>query len=110
MELQHNTVHNDAVVDAQPYADDAPGQNVRPWGTVAMSQTDLRGQFVWHELMSPNAQAAAAFYSNVLPWTSESSTVPGYILWMKQLYMLNSVTQMRKLIRFFIFPQALKSI
>lgn len=82
MELQHNTVHNDAVVDAQPYADDAPGQNVRPWGTVAMSQTDLRGQFVWHELMSPNAQAAAAFYSNVLPWTSESSTVPGYILWM----------------------------
>ncbi len=82
MELHHNTVHNDAIIDAQPYADDAPGQNVRPWGTVAMSQTNLRGQFVWHELMSPDAQAAAVFYSNVLPWTSESSTVPGYILWM----------------------------
>ena len=47
-----------------------------------MSQTDLRGKFVWHELMTPNAQAAAAFYSNVLPWTIEASTVPGYILWM----------------------------
>ena len=47
-----------------------------------MSQADLRGKFVWHELMTPDVQAAAAFYSNVLPWTIEASTVPGYTLWM----------------------------
>ena len=47
-----------------------------------MSQADLRGKFVWHELMTPDAQAAADFYARVLPWTTEASTVPGYILWM----------------------------
>ncbi len=82
MELRHVTVHNEVLIDAQPHVDDASGQTVRPWGTVAMSQTDLRGKFVWHELMTPNAQAAAAFYSSVLPWAIEASTVPGYILWM----------------------------
>ncbi|MGC8519485.1 MAG: VOC family protein [Steroidobacteraceae bacterium] len=82
MELRRATVHNDVLIDGQPHVDGASGQTVRPWGTVAMSQADLRGKFVWHELMTPNAQAAAAFYSNVLPWTIESSTVPGYILWM----------------------------
>lgn len=47
-----------------------------------MSQADLRGKFVWHELMTPDAPAAADFYARVLPWTIESSTVPGYTLWM----------------------------
>lgn len=47
-----------------------------------MSPADLRGQFIWHELMTPNAQAAADFYSSVLPWRTEVSTVPGYTLWM----------------------------
>ncbi len=47
-----------------------------------MSPADLRGQFIWHELMTPNAQAAADFYSSVLPWRTEASTVPGYTLWM----------------------------
>ena len=47
-----------------------------------MSQADLRGKFVWHELMTPDAQAAADFYARVLPWTTEVSTVPGYTLWM----------------------------
>jgi predicted enzyme related to lactoylglutathione lyase len=47
-----------------------------------MSQADLRGKFIWHELMTPNAQTAADFYSSVLPWTTEASTVPGYTLWM----------------------------
>ncbi len=47
-----------------------------------MSQADLQGKFVWHELMTPDAQAAADFYARVLPWTTEASTVPGYTLWM----------------------------
>jgi predicted enzyme related to lactoylglutathione lyase len=47
-----------------------------------MSQADLRGKFVWHELMTPEAQAAAEFYARVLPWRTEASTVPGYTLWM----------------------------
>ena len=45
-----------------------------------MSQADLRGKFIWHELMTPDIQSAADFYARVLPWSSESSTVPGYTL------------------------------
>ena len=48
-----------------------------------MREADLLGKFIWHELMTPDAQAAADFYSSVLPWTSEASTVPGYVLWMR---------------------------
>ncbi len=47
-----------------------------------MSRGDLRGNFIWHELMAPDPRAAADFYSSVLPWTSEASGVPGYTLWM----------------------------
>jgi predicted enzyme related to lactoylglutathione lyase len=48
-----------------------------------MRDADLLGKFIWHELMTPDAQSAADFYSTVLPWTSEASTVPGYALWMR---------------------------
>ena len=48
-----------------------------------MREADLLGKFIWHELMTPDAQAAADFYSGVLPWTSEVSTVPGSVLWLR---------------------------
>ncbi len=48
-----------------------------------MREADLLGKFIWHELMTPDAQAAADFYSSVLPWTSEASTVAGYVLLMR---------------------------
>jgi predicted enzyme related to lactoylglutathione lyase len=47
-----------------------------------MSQADLRGKFIWHELMTPNIQGAADFYARVFSWRNEASTVPGYTLCM----------------------------
>ncbi len=45
-----------------------------------MSHADLRGTFIWHELMTSDATAAAEFYARVLSWTHMASTVPGYTL------------------------------
>ena len=47
-----------------------------------MSNVDLRGRFVWHELMTPDPSAAQTFYSKVLPWKSQPSGMPDYTLWM----------------------------
>jgi uncharacterized protein len=46
-----------------------------------MSNADIRGRFVWHELMTTDPQAAAAFYSKVLPWKAQPSGMPDYTLW-----------------------------
>ena len=46
-----------------------------------MSNTEIRGRFVWHELMTTDPQAAAAFYSKVLPWKTQASGMPDYTLW-----------------------------
>jgi uncharacterized protein len=46
-----------------------------------MSNTDIRGRFVWHELMTTDPQGAAAFYSKVLPWKTQASGMPDYTLW-----------------------------
>jgi predicted enzyme related to lactoylglutathione lyase len=40
-----------------------------------MSNADIRGRFVWHELMTTDLQAAAAFYSKVLPWKTSGYPV-----------------------------------
>ena len=34
-----------------------------------MSDAKIRGQFVWHELMTTDTEAAAAFYSKVVGWS-----------------------------------------
>jgi hypothetical protein len=47
-----------------------------------MSNADIRGRFVWHELMTTDPQAAGAFYSKVLPWKTQPSGMPDYTLWM----------------------------
>ncbi len=46
-----------------------------------MSNAEIRGRFVWHELMTTDPQAAGAFYSKVLPWKTQPSGVPDYALW-----------------------------
>jgi predicted enzyme related to lactoylglutathione lyase len=47
-----------------------------------MSNAEIRGRFVWHELMTTDPQAAGAFYSKVLPWKTQPSGMPDYTLWM----------------------------
>src|SRR3569833_2386988 len=52
------------------------------WGNRTMSYADIRGRFVWHELMTTDTVAAAAFYSKVVPWKTQDSGMPSYTLWM----------------------------
>lgn len=47
-----------------------------------MSNADIRGRFIWHELMTTDPEAASAFYSNVIPWKTQPSGMPSYTLWM----------------------------
>ncbi len=51
-------------------------------GTLAMSNADIRGLFIWHELMTTDPQGAAAFYSGLFRWGTQPSSMPGYALWM----------------------------
>ena len=41
-----------------------------------MSNAEIRGRFVWHELMTTDPQAAGTFYSKVLPWKTQPSGMP----------------------------------
>jgi uncharacterized protein len=47
-----------------------------------MSNADLRGRFIWHELLTTDTAAAAAFYAKVVPWRTHPSSMPGYTIWM----------------------------
>ena len=47
-----------------------------------MSTADIRGKVLWHELLTTDTAAAAAFYPKVVPWRSQPSSMPGYTLWM----------------------------
>jgi len=47
-----------------------------------MSNADIRGRFIWHELVTTDPEAAAAFYSKVVPWKTQDSGMPSYTLWM----------------------------
>jgi len=46
-----------------------------------MSNADIRGRFIWHELMTTDPDAAGSFYSKVLPWKTQPSGMPSYTLW-----------------------------
>jgi predicted enzyme related to lactoylglutathione lyase len=46
-----------------------------------MSNAEIRGRFVWHELMTTDLPAAIAFYSRVLPWKTQPSGMPDYTVW-----------------------------
>lgn len=47
-----------------------------------MSNAEVLGRFVWHELMTPEPASAAAFYPKVLPWRTAPSSLPGYTIFM----------------------------
>jgi predicted enzyme related to lactoylglutathione lyase len=47
-----------------------------------MSNADILGRFVWHELLTTDTAGAAAFYPKVLPWRTAPSSMPGYTVWM----------------------------
>jgi predicted enzyme related to lactoylglutathione lyase len=51
-------------------------------GKRTMSNADIRGRFIWHELVTTDPEAAAAFYSKVVPWKTQDSGMPSYTLWM----------------------------
>jgi predicted enzyme related to lactoylglutathione lyase len=51
-----------------------------------MSNAEIRGRFVWHELMTTDTDAASDFYSDVVPWKAEDSGMPSYSLWMSGKY------------------------
>ena len=51
-----------------------------------MSNAEIRGRFVWHELMTTDTGAAGDFYSHVVPWKTEDSGMPSYTLWMSGKY------------------------
>jgi predicted enzyme related to lactoylglutathione lyase len=43
---------------------------------------EVRGRFVWHELLTTDTAAAAAFYQKVVSWRSQPSNMPGYTIFM----------------------------
>lgn len=47
-----------------------------------MSNAEIRGLFVWHELMTTDPQGADSFYCGLFRWVTHPSSVPGYTLWM----------------------------
>jgi predicted enzyme related to lactoylglutathione lyase len=51
-----------------------------------MSNAEIRGRFVWHELMTTDTDAASDFYSHVVPWKTQDSGMPSYTLWMSGKY------------------------
>jgi predicted enzyme related to lactoylglutathione lyase len=47
-----------------------------------MSNADIRGRFVWHELMTTDTKAAGAFYPKVTAWKTQAwDKDPTYTLW-----------------------------
>jgi predicted enzyme related to lactoylglutathione lyase len=51
-------------------------------GKLVMSNADIRGKFVWHELMTTDPDSAGDFYTSIVPWKMQPSGMPGYTLWM----------------------------
>jgi hypothetical protein len=47
-----------------------------------MSNAEVLGRFVWHELLTNDTAGAAAFYPKVVPWRNAPSSMPGYTIWM----------------------------
>jgi predicted enzyme related to lactoylglutathione lyase len=49
---------------------------------VTMADATIRGRFVWHELMTADTTAAAAFYPKVVGWKVEAwERDPSYTIW-----------------------------
>jgi len=47
-----------------------------------MSNADIRGRFVWHELMTTDTKAAGAFYPKLTSWKTQAwEKDPSYTMW-----------------------------
>lgn len=57
-----------------------------------MSNADILGRFIWHELVTTDPEAAAAFYSKVVPWKTQDSGMPSYTLWMASKLRIGGLT------------------
>ena len=60
-----------------------------------MPQTDIRGRFLWHDLMTTNPSEAAAFYPKVIswkpqPWQQDAS----YTMWMAKRGPVGGLTKL----------------
>ena len=48
-----------------------------------MARTEVRGRFVWHELLTTDVTAARAFYPKIMGWSPQAlGTDSSYTLWM----------------------------
>ena len=62
-----------------------------------MSNADIRGRFVWHELMTTDAKAAGAFYPKVTAWKTQAwDKDPSYTLWVSGMSVAPIVTRAPK--------------
>src|SRR5207302_8779014 len=50
-------------------------------GRLTMSTADVRGRFIWHELLTTDTAGAAAFYPRVVPWRAPPPSTPRSTLW-----------------------------
>src|SRR3981189_3134045 len=55
---------------------------LHPRGRRTRITADIRGRFIWHELLTTDTAAAAAFYPRVVPWRTQPSSIPRYPLLM----------------------------
>ncbi|HEY4217236.1 MAG TPA: VOC family protein [Gemmatimonadaceae bacterium] len=56
--------------------------------------TNSRGHFAWHELVTTDPHAAAAFYPHITPWTTQPmDDMPDYTLWMNGETPVGGVTK-----------------
>jgi predicted enzyme related to lactoylglutathione lyase len=46
-----------------------------------MSNADIRGRFIWHELTTTSPDGAAEFYTKLVPWKTQPSALPSYSVW-----------------------------
>src|SRR5579859_7452623 len=50
-----------------------------------MAQATTRGHFVWHELQTPDPEAAMKFYAQVVGWRTEAwDKDTSYVMWMTE--------------------------
>ena len=55
-----------------------------PAATTPTTGTDVRGRFVWHELMTTDPEGAQKFYRSITSWGTApfEGSEPPYTMWM----------------------------
>jgi uncharacterized protein len=64
-------------------------------GKITMSSAEIRGRFVWHDLLTTDTKAAGRFYPRVAGWKSQPwEKNASYTLWVNDTNPLGGVTRM----------------